>query len=75
MPVRYACDGCECPVSEADATPVGRIEKLLLCAACHAKHVALQAVLDSKQVEVAAVFERFQREAREASGLKAVPDA
>ena len=69
------CDGCECRLDEADATPAGRIQPGVYCPKCHAKHLALQAVLDSKQVEVAAVFERFQREAREASGLKAVPDA
>lgn len=70
-----SCDGCHCRLDTKDAHGAGRIEPVVLCSTCHEKHVALQTVLDAKQAEVAALYETFQREQREASGLKAVPDA
>lgn len=75
MAIALLCDGCECSVKPDTAIRVGRIEPMVLCKRCHHKHAVLQDALEAKRVAMAAEYEAFQRAQREASGLKAVPDA
>ena len=75
MALILRCDGCESYLQEADAHAAGRIQPLAYCAPCAETAAALDAALDAKRVELSTVFEAFQAEAREKSGLRAVPDA
>ena len=71
------CDGCGCPVTEADMVVEGARGKAEYCPVCAAKYKAWEDEIFAKQTGMAREFEAFLKEKRaalKADGFKKLPD-
>lgn len=58
MPLRLACDGCECTLVPKDAKKIGRLEEVYYCAKCAGIYDRADAEIKKLRVRLSKQFEK-----------------